>query len=367
MKVSHAHQNVRLSFSSTKHPFHVVQVFPVSIEMLKVPRDGNVVVGDNHTAFATDGLNVVSFDVVSLTQNWSYTSSGGALSFKNATPNRGLLIDDNASGAIQLDSTGSASTAVSGLMGIVPISISNWAGISSGELAEYRYSDGSGGLSNQLPGSPSPMPGSNANGQRGSSPCFTSTINCVIVPAYESPVSGEPTTRRIFYAFYFLDFSGGLRTLTPQYTRVQRQAFNLELRESFRNPPGNLTSSNATICAPSCGPDGFNFVADRINNNQNFSNSLLSVYQTFYVNRQQVQVFWPQRQGATTQWFGSPKTSQLGFEPPNQNQQVTTPYATHGVVQQLGVDSQNPASCQSAAMYLDSSFGGGCSMMTPGP
>ncbi|HEY0703933.1 MAG TPA: hypothetical protein VGD60_14285, partial [Candidatus Acidoferrales bacterium] len=181
------------------------------------------------------------------------------------------------------------------------------------------------------------------------------------------PAVGEPTARKIDYALYFLDFSAGLR-LKPQYTMdVQKNEFNLELRESFRNPPNTVSSSNATICDPSCGPDGFNYIEDKLNNNQNFSGSVLSVYQTFYVNRQQVQVFWPHRQGSTTQWFGSPKTSQLGFEPPNQNQQATTPYATHGVIQQLGVDSQKAASCQATAMYADSSFGGGCSMMSPGP
>jgi hypothetical protein len=321
--------------------------------------------GDQNFAFITDGGVISSLTRYPLSQSWTYTSSTG-VAIKNSTPNGGVLIDDFSSGTVQLDSSGAASSAVSSLVGIVPIDISHWAGISSGVLADYRYSDGSGGLSSELPRSPAPSNSGYPNGQRRSSPCFTSTINCVIVPAADvtTPGSGLTTTlRKIDYALYFLDFSGGGRALTPQYTSNHSEEFNVELRESFRNPPNTLTSSDATICVPSCPPDGFNYLEDKLDNNQSASGSILSVYQSFYVNRQQVQVFWP-GPGAT-QWYGAPAPAQLGAEPPNPSQQATIPFNATGVVEQLQVDTKNPATCQKAVPGTDHSFSGGCSPSPP--
>ena len=84
------------------------------------PVDNDLVLGDNNTAFATDGFTVVAFDATTLQQKWSYASTGGFLSFVAATSGGGVTINDNQQGMIQLDSSGNASAPVASLQGAVP-------------------------------------------------------------------------------------------------------------------------------------------------------------------------------------------------------------------------------------------------------
>lgn len=103
--------------------------------------DSSLVLGDNNTAFATDGATVVSFNVSTLQQNWAYTSTGGSLSFVAATSGGGLTINDSQLGVIQLDSSGNASAPVASLRAATPLgytdlffaslssSLGGWAGI----------------------------------------------------------------------------------------------------------------------------------------------------------------------------------------------------------------------------------------------
>jgi hypothetical protein len=66
----------------------------------------SMVLGDNNTAFATNGYTVVAFDATALQQKWSYTSTGGLLSFVVATSGGGVTINDSSQGVISLDSSG---------------------------------------------------------------------------------------------------------------------------------------------------------------------------------------------------------------------------------------------------------------------
>ncbi len=82
--------------------------------------DNNLVLGDNNTALATDGNNVVSFSVPNLQQNWFYTSQGGALNLVAATSGGGVAINDSQLGVIQLDGSGNPGTPVAGLQSANP-------------------------------------------------------------------------------------------------------------------------------------------------------------------------------------------------------------------------------------------------------
>src|SRR5580658_6310587 len=86
--------------------------FPIGVK--------SMVLGDNGMAFATDGNSVVSFSVPSLAPTWSYTSTGGGLSFVAATSGGGVTINDSQQGVIQLDSSGNAGTPAGSLQGSTP-------------------------------------------------------------------------------------------------------------------------------------------------------------------------------------------------------------------------------------------------------
>jgi hypothetical protein len=118
---------------------------------------GTMVLGDNNTAFATNESSVVAFNVPSLVPTWTYTSTGGALSFVNATAGGGVVINDSQQGVIQLDSSGNAGTPVPSLQGFVPLTLLGWGGISSDPVVELIFNpNGANGISSVLAASPWP-------------------------------------------------------------------------------------------------------------------------------------------------------------------------------------------------------------------
>lgn len=147
-----------------------------------VGADG-VVLGDNNTAFVTDGTNVVSFNPTSLQQNWAYTStSGGTLTFVAATSGAGVTINDSQLGVIQLDGSGNPSTPISALQGGVPYQpgIPLLPSIGGTELGQWAI-DGPlvlmAGPSLDPPASPYPEGSGDAQDTRQSSPTATITVN----------------------------------------------------------------------------------------------------------------------------------------------------------------------------------------------
>jgi hypothetical protein len=89
----------------------------------------------------------------------------------------------------------------------------------------------------------------------------------------------------------------------------------------------------------------------------------LSVTQTFYINRQQVPVFWPKSGSTGFSWYGSPKQKDLGYQPAQPSQRATTKSGSRGGIRQLDIDPTVQASCQSDPN--DSGFAGGCSVVGP--
>ncbi len=108
--------------------------FPSLNGQLVTP-DSNLVLGDNGTAFGTDGTNVVAFDVSNLQPAWTYTSTGGTLSFVAATTGGAVAVEDSQLGLIQIDPSGNASQPVSGFSNWGPWALGLWPLISNGDLA----------------------------------------------------------------------------------------------------------------------------------------------------------------------------------------------------------------------------------------
>lgn len=84
------------------------------------PEATTMVLGDNATAFVTDGYDLAAFSTSTLQPLWTYTSTGGSLSFVAATSGGGVAINDSSQGVIQLDSSGNAGGPVANLQGAVP-------------------------------------------------------------------------------------------------------------------------------------------------------------------------------------------------------------------------------------------------------
>jgi hypothetical protein len=93
-----------------------------------------MVLGDNGTAFVTDGYYVEAFSVPSLQELWSYSSGGGTLSFSAATRDGGVAVEDSQLGLIQFDSSGNPSPPVAGFSNSAPWALGFWPMISNGEL-----------------------------------------------------------------------------------------------------------------------------------------------------------------------------------------------------------------------------------------
>jgi Glucodextranase, domain B/Beta-propeller repeat/Bacterial Ig-like domain (group 2) len=146
-----------------------------------VTLDSSLVLDDNNTAFATDGINVVSFSIPNLQQNWTYASQGETLSFVAATSGGGITVNDSQLGVIQLDPHGNASTPVSSLEAAAPLGLGQtiteapllapWAKISNGQPSVPA------GPSLSTPMSPFPESGGDPQGQRASVSTASLVVN----------------------------------------------------------------------------------------------------------------------------------------------------------------------------------------------
>jgi Beta-propeller repeat/Glucodextranase, domain B/Bacterial Ig-like domain (group 2) len=154
----------------------VTQSFPLGLNA-----DNSLVLGDNKTAFGTDGTNVVSFNVSNLQQNWTYASQGGNLNFVAATSGGGVAINDSQLGVIQLDSNGNPGTPVASLQAAVPLGLGQTIDQDSNLGAWAQINDGQplalGGIVLPAPLSPYPEDSGDPQNQRGPAPTASITVN----------------------------------------------------------------------------------------------------------------------------------------------------------------------------------------------
>jgi hypothetical protein len=101
----------------------------------------HLVLGPNDTAFITDGIIVQEFNSLTMQQGWTYSSTGGDLSFQGATTDGGASIEDGQLGFIQLSYNGNASQPVAGFQQAIVGPVGSWFDYSSGVPREIAGPD----------------------------------------------------------------------------------------------------------------------------------------------------------------------------------------------------------------------------------
>jgi hypothetical protein len=122
-----------------------------------------LVLGDNNKAFATDGNTVVGFGVPALAPAWTYSSTGGSLSFITSMSGGGVAVEDSLLGLVQIDSNGNASQPVAGFsswgpwaLGVWPLILNNVPAFVAGpdvltSLSAFPQEEGGGAQNGQAP------------------------------------------------------------------------------------------------------------------------------------------------------------------------------------------------------------------------
>jgi hypothetical protein len=105
---------------------------------------GSLVLGENGTAFATDGSKMVSFDINSGSVNWTYQASN-FVNIVRATTGGGLAINDSVQGVIQLDPSGVPSAPVQSLQGTTPFDMGTFIS----DLPDEGFEDWVGAINGQ--------------------------------------------------------------------------------------------------------------------------------------------------------------------------------------------------------------------------
>jgi hypothetical protein len=136
----------------------------------KVPYQ--LIIGENGSAYATDGATVVSVDTGSLQTNWSAQPASGVSSM-NAISGGGVTVTDNASNLIPIDIQGNLGTAVPNVSSASPglLDSATWLGLQNAELSQIA------GPSSALASCPWPTSDGEPQNQSAATPTATVTVN----------------------------------------------------------------------------------------------------------------------------------------------------------------------------------------------
>lgn len=321
-----------------------------------------MVLGENGTAFVTDGLDpdngpqVVSFNLASGAPNWSYQASAGTtLSIIEATPGNGLTINDSSAGVIHLDSSGNLPTGArargsrlaglsSFLQGAVPFDLSNWLSTTTGGLASLWSPNGTNGIPTLLAQSVYPKAKGSDHDQSSPPFCQRKNVNCALVPTKDGPATSPNNYMPVREVEYRL-FSLQNGTLTPLY----RPGVKIEEWEagasngadtcSWQKPSRECESPNDSAH----GGEGFDGPGQYTDDMGAGLGAPFTIYQQFLVDRQGVQVFWPNPAPTWYGAWGTPSSTPPGFQP-NQTASVTTGWAT---IAPINVNISAPTACPS--------------------
>lgn len=99
-----------------------------------------MVLGENNVAFATDGVNLVSFDFTTGQTLWSYQAPSlqHTIHISAAISGGGLVINDSVSGLISFDSKGAAAASpIQGGPDVKPWALGEWTGFPSNSAAMF--------------------------------------------------------------------------------------------------------------------------------------------------------------------------------------------------------------------------------------
>lgn len=164
---------------------------------------------------------------------------------------------------------------------------------------------------------------------------------CALVPISDTTapgIAGGAPERDITYGVYGIDTDSS--TLVPAFSSaVLAYKINVEEAKTNLNNDNNHAICSNTL---SSGCSGKNTYLDALSEPNR--GSRLSVDQKFFVNDQQVQVFWMRSfAGGKNYWFGAPTANGLAQSQPSQTANVTF---SSQKIYQLQPDDQLPFNCQ---------------------
>jgi hypothetical protein len=304
-----------------------------------------------------NGPVVASFNIASGSVNWSYRAAAGdTLAIIQATSDGGVTISDaNAGGVVQLSSSGGSSAAARRMSeeatpgalplpsGAVPLDLSTWISIAGGAATAIWSPGGSNGIPTILAQSASPMPRGNQQGQSLPPFCQRKNINCALAPHADLQAKFVNVDREVVYWLFSLQNG----TLTPLVGTSQIQGVKIEEWEANASNP-NINScswqSQNTRCQSPITTLYYEDPTGQITDDMGAgSGAAYTISQQFLVDRQGVQVFWPNSQPTWYGAWGTPASSPPGFQP-NQTASVVIGWAT---ISQINVNNNAPAACPS--------------------
>ena len=347
-------------------PFSPQSVTPFQSPDLVLGEGGNAFASGTTTAIIngvqTSVDQIASFNVTSGTPNWTYQApAGDKLSIIEATAGGGVTVNDSNTGVFSLNSSGisnsksrasrlagsaNGSAASSLPSGAVPINLSSWVAAGNGMASLFWSPDGTNGITTVLPQSPSPQ----LHGARGQSQplfCKRQGINCALAPhsdgLADDQYSHAMLVRRVTYWLFNLQ-NGTLSPLVgPSRTAPPVKIEEWEANSS--NPDVDYCSwqKKGTECETpntvSGGLDGPGQITDNMGAPADWQP--FTMQQQFLVDRQGVQVFWPNSNGSWYGAWGTIAPSPPDFHP-NQSTNTTFGWAT---ITQINANYDAPTSC----------------------
>jgi hypothetical protein len=359
------YQAVDVSNDVEGTPFNL----PFSPQTVTFQQSPTLVLGENGVAFAssmttssTDGVTqvsqIASFNVTSGAPNWSYQATAGdILTIVEATGDGGITINDSNAGVIQLDSTGNNATAAAirsnnrlgiraddspsgtaALQGAVPFDLSTWVSTASGAATAIWSPDGTNGIPTILAQSASPMPHENQQGQSLPPYCQRGNVNCALAPVSDGPDPDrqDVPNRQVVYSLF--DLQNG--TLNPLVGHGKTPPpVEIELWEA------HVTTSMASVCTwQTNNPDTICKSpkdSGQITDHMDAPLIPFTVDVQFLVDRQGVQVFWPNSNGTWYGAWGASSPPPPGFYP----NQTASNNGAWGTITQINPNTSAPAAC----------------------
>ncbi len=347
---------------------------PFSPQSVGFGQSPMLVLGENGTVFAsastTTTINgvitpvdqIVSLSLSSGATNWAYqagpqttlsiiqATAGGGVTI-NVSPSSGNEVvresgrrakampdSGSSSGVIQLDINGNTLGNVASLNGAVPFDLSTWVSIASGAVSAFWSPNSSNGVLTVLAQSVYPMPHGNQPGQNTTPFCQQKNVSCALAPVSDGldPNPEDTPNRQVVYSLFNLQ-NGTLSPLVgPGKTPppVEIELWEAQATTSFAIICSWQTDNPNTICK---GPKDSGQITDHMDA------PLIpySVQMQFLVDRQGVQVFWPNSNGSWYGAWGTPSPPPPGFYP----NQTASDNGAWGTITQINPNASAPAAC----------------------
>lgn len=348
---------------------------PFSPQSVTFQQSPTLVLGENGVAFASgqttaaDGVTqvsqIASFNLTSGSTNWTYQAPAQTtLSIIQATAGGGVTINSSGSagnaatktssrrlnavpadsggnsGVIQLDSGGNTLGTAPALNGAVPFDLSTWVSTASGVATALWNPDGTNGILTVLAQSASPLPHGNQPGQNQPPFCHRGNVNCALAPVSDYQDQSGVKNRAVTYSLF--DLQNGTLNPLVVYGKTPPPV-EIELWEANATTSAAIicswqTNNPGTICkSPNNNGDGFGQFTDHMD----APVIAYSVQMQLLVDRQGVQVFWPNSNGTWYGAWGSPSPTPPGFYP----NQTASDTADWGTITQINPNTSAPALC----------------------